>query len=116
MDSHSKALFAEAFQPPIVFEPDFFTKPYSIARQLFVVLTDGKMFPRYPATSVIQKTVICEYVKTHGIRQEDMLMFWTEYVRCLLACYRFEEDSAVEFRAWAYGRLSRYVLLARPKT
>lgn len=112
-DAHTKALFSASFTvspPPVIYEPDFYAKPYNINRQLFV--TVPQMFPRFPVDIATQKAVICEYVKAHGIKQDGMLDFWKEYVRCLLACFRFEEDAPLVFKSWAYGRLCRYVLLS----
>ena len=100
---------------PLAYDPSFYEKPFNIRRQLFRVDPPNRMFPRYPPVPGIQKEVINQYVTAHCIPKEKMLDFWAEYVDCLLCCYNFEEEAPPQFKAWAYGRLCRYVLLERSK-
>ena len=99
--------------PPIVYAPDFYVEPMDIRRQLFRVDPANKMFPRYAATPDIQREVVNRYASVHSIGPEKMVEFWCDYVDALVACHNFEEEASPEFKAWAYGRLCRYVLLHR---
>ena len=117
VDLITKTAFSASFLPlsPTLtrqYDPSFYEKPYNIRTQLFYIDSMGKMFPRYACVPEIQKEVINQYVAFHEIKKESMLVFWTEFVDCLLSCHNFEEESSPQYRAWAYGRLCRYVLLA----
>ena len=95
---------------------DFYSPQRDVKRQLFVVdpaSPNVVLGPRFPANADAQRDVINRYVTFHRIAKEEMLDFWMDYVDCLLSCPNFEEQSAAEFRAWAYGRLCRYLLLHR---
>jgi hypothetical protein len=115
MNTSTKMAFSSSFtdRTGLKYDQLFYEKPHNIRRQLFWLDPAGKMFPRYPSVPEIQKEVIKQYVSVHGIPKERMLDFWTEYVDCLLACHNFEEEAPPVFKAWAYGRLCRYVLLER---
>lgn len=115
-DSETKSMFSANFaryQPQ--YADHFYETPYDISKQLFWTDAEGRTFPMYPSDPAIHKEVIKHYVSAHGIPKESMLEFWMEFVDCLLRCHRFEEEAPAEFRAWAYGRLCRYALLARTK-
>ena len=111
VDRASKSLFVSALLPQLVYEPTFYEKPYNIRRQLFWADGEGRVFPRYPIVPETQREVLKQYVIVHGIRRDQMLGFWTEFVECLLACHNFDTDAPAEFRAWAYGILCRYLLI-----
>ena len=115
-DVRTKNAFSTAFfgvtTAPIVYDQSFYDKPFNVRKQLFWF--DGeRMYPKYPPVPEMQKEVINHYVTTHGIPKEQMVDFWAEYVDCLLACHNFEEGAPPQFKAWAYGRLCRYVLIER---
>lgn len=99
--------------PPITYDPDFYAKPADVRRQLFWIDPAGRTFPRFPAVPEVHKEVINKYATVHAIPKGRMLDFWMDYIDCLLSCHNFEEEAPAEFRAWAYGRLCRYVLLRR---
>lgn len=86
---------------------------YNIRKDLFITTPDSKMMPMYPATPETYRKVINDYVTRHNIPKSEMKEFWCEFVDSLLTCYEFEEKAPTDFKAWAYGRLCRYVLTER---
>lgn len=93
-------------------DKDFYEQPRDVRRQLFVADTSGLRL-RYPPTPDAQRDVINRYVQFHQIAREEMLDFWMQYVDCLLCIPAFEEMYSSDFKAWAYGRLARYLLIHR---
>jgi hypothetical protein len=103
-------------QPRYEIAPDFYLVPRDVRRQLFAEdpATKGSVLGlRYPPTPDAQRDVINKYVQHHRIAREEMLDFWMQYVDCLLCIPAFEDKYSPEFRAWAYGRLARYLLMRR---
>lgn len=95
---------------------DFYATPRDVRRQLFAEDPAARgcvLGLRYPPTPDAQRDVINKYVQHHGVAKEEMLDFWMQYVDCLLCIPGFEEKYSPEFRAWAYGRLARYLLMRR---
>lgn len=89
------------------------SEPYNVRKHLFIVGIDRKMLPAFNATPEVYKHVIDSYVSWYKIPQHDMKEFWCDFVDSLLVCHEFEEKASTEFKAWAYGRLCRYVLVER---
>lgn len=88
-------------------------EPYNVKKHMFTVFPDGKMLPTFAATVDMYKRMIDTYVAWYKIPQQAMKEFWCQFIDCLLLCYKFEERANPEFKAWAYGRLCRYVLAER---
>lgn len=93
------------------------TDPISeIYTQLFVRDSNGIMSPRWRAVVEIQRQVINSYAAYHSLRPEVMVNFWSTYVECLLCCPGFEERANPEFKAWAFGRMCKFVLMTKSST
>lgn len=121
-NARTKMAFNSRMMPPpqqyvAHYDPMFFDQPHNVSKQLFWrdSASGDKMYPRYPPVPEVQKEVIKRYVCVHNIQESEMLDFWMDYVDCLIACHEFEEKAPQDFKAWAYGRLCRYVLLSRPR-
>lgn len=100
----------------IEYGQDFYATHRDVRKQLFVedaATRSAIVGLRYPATPEAQRDVVNRYVQYHQIAKEEMLDFWMQYVDCLLCIPAFEDAYPAEFRAWAYGRLARYLLMHR---
>jgi len=84
-----------------------------IYTQLFVRDSLGSMSPRWRAIPEVQRQVINSYASYHTIPPESMVDFWSTYVECLLCCNGFEENANPEFKAWAFGRMCKFVLMSK---